>query len=213
MANYPYILKTGALKKFFDTIPSIGIPDKVTVKHLEMLNFKSTNDRPIIVILKFLKFIDETGIPGERYKQYRDRSRSRAVLGAAVRDAYQDLFKLHPDADQKDHQALHNYFNTQTGRGERAVKATTETFKALCAMSDFGSTDVSGEEEGQQDRIPSHPNPPRGHMKPPPPANSHAIELGLSEGRKARIFLPDDVTDDEIEKVKRLLTALKASHS
>ncbi|MBW3021698.1 DUF5343 domain-containing protein, partial [Candidatus Woesearchaeota archaeon] len=80
MANYPYILKTGSIKKFLEKVPSVGIPDKVTQKLLYSLGFKSTNDRAIIPVLKFLKFVDDAGVPTKRYTSYRDKSKSARIL-------------------------------------------------------------------------------------------------------------------------------------
>ncbi|HEY4360272.1 MAG TPA: DUF5343 domain-containing protein [Bryobacteraceae bacterium] len=203
MANYPYTLKTGSLKKFFEKIPTMGTPDKVSQKHLAAIDFRSSNDRNIIPILRFLKFIDEAGSPTERYKRYRDRTQARGVLGAAVREGYQEVFKVYPNAGQQDHQTLLNFFSTHTGLGQRAAKATAETFRALCSLSDLDPTVLDSATSTE---------PERSYVGQPSKAAAsrvHVIERVLSEGRLARLILPEDVTPEEIEKVKRLLDAFK----
>ena len=140
MGNYPYILKTGSIKKFLEKIPTVGVPDKITLRFLYALDFKTKNDRPLIPLLKVLKFLDDSGTPTERYKLYRDRSKSSQILGASIREAYSELFKVYPDAQNRDSQSLQNFFSTHTGLGERAIKSTVETFKTLSSMADFEGT-------------------------------------------------------------------------
>jgi hypothetical protein len=47
-----YINNVGNLTKFLDSIRTAGVPDRVTLEFLKTLGFKSTNDRPIISVLK-----------------------------------------------------------------------------------------------------------------------------------------------------------------
>ena len=181
-----------------EKIPSIGIPDKVTLKDLFTLDFKSSNDRSILPILKFLKFLDSSGIPTERYRKYRDKSLSKKVLGEAINEGYKDLFKVYPDASEKDHHSLHNFFSTHTGLGERAIKSIVETFKALCSMADLESKGVEGVFSEEASNENSEPR-----------SSLHSIDLALSDGRKAKIILPQDITVKEIDKLKKLLDILK----
>ena len=62
MADFPYIPTAPSVKRFLDHIRSAGIPEKVTIKYLEKVGFKSTNDRYLIGILKFIGFIDGVGV-------------------------------------------------------------------------------------------------------------------------------------------------------
>lgn len=199
MADYPYILKTGSLKKFLEKIPTIGVPDKVTHQFLYTLDFKGNNDRPILPILKFLKFTDASGVPTERYRNYRDKSKSSQVLGEALKQAYSDLFKVYPDADKRDQQALQNFFTTKTGLGERAVKSIVETFKTLCSIADVSVSEQREDklESEEQNLIPISKSP------------LHNIELALSDGRKAKMILPQDITHEEIERLKKQLEVFK----
>ncbi len=199
MAKYPYTLKTGNLKKFFQGIPSVGKPEKVTLQYLASLNFKSSNDRSLVPILKFLKFIDDAGTPTERYLQYRDRSKSKKVLGAAIQEAYSLLFRQYPDADQKDNSTLQNFFSTHTGLGEKAVKSIVETFKTLCSIADIQGGQEIAEEMDQEELSGSGTDN----------VSYHNISLSLSNGKKAKIILPQDATLDDIERLKKMLDILK----
>jgi hypothetical protein len=66
-------------------------PDKFTYDHLNSLGFTSSNDRAIIPLMKDLGFLTAEGAPTPRYHAYRDKSRSKVVLGEALREAYGDV--------------------------------------------------------------------------------------------------------------------------
>jgi hypothetical protein len=53
MADFPYSPHAAKLKQFLDHVQKAGVPEKVTIKYLEKVGFKSTNDRYILGILKF----------------------------------------------------------------------------------------------------------------------------------------------------------------
>jgi hypothetical protein len=63
MADFPYSPQPLSVKRFLDHVQKAGVPDKVTLKYFEKVGFKTTNDRYILGILKFLGFVDSTGVP------------------------------------------------------------------------------------------------------------------------------------------------------
>jgi hypothetical protein len=69
-------------------------PPKFTNAHLKGLGFKSSNDLGVIPLLKDLKFLTADGVPTSRYHDYRDPSKSKAVMAAALKEAYEDLFHI-----------------------------------------------------------------------------------------------------------------------
>ena len=141
--TFPYTVKTGSLKDFIGKIQITNIPARVTSKHLESLGFKSTNDRAIISILKFISFLDSNGVPTDFYKNYRNTSKAKHVIAKAIKESYKPLFDVYPDAHRKDFETLRNFFSTHTSVGEKALKSTVFTFKALCGLGDFeGAGDV-----------------------------------------------------------------------
>lgn len=137
MTDYPYVLKTSSLKDLLQKIPTIGTPDKFTHRRLAELGYKTKNDRQIISVLRFINFIDSDSKPSNNYLSYRDKSKSRAVMAASLRDAYSDLFQTYSDAQNKDKEALRNFFSTSVTAGERVLLAVVDTFKALCELADF----------------------------------------------------------------------------
>jgi len=109
MAEYPYVQNTGRLKQFFSHIQSSAVPQKVTIKYLESVGFKSKNDRRIIPLLKFLQFIDSSQVPTELWRKYRDTKIAPNVLAQAIKKAYSKLFEIYPNAYRKDDEALRNF--------------------------------------------------------------------------------------------------------
>ena len=84
-----YTVKPGAISAYFDAIKNAEAPERFSNKFLVNLEFKSTNDRLFIGILKDLSFIDTDGVPKQRYYEFLDRSRSQRVLAEAIRSGPQ----------------------------------------------------------------------------------------------------------------------------
>lgn len=145
MGKYPYIKNSGSLKKFLSDIPSTGVPEKVTQLELASRGFASTNDRPIVSILKFIDFLDESGKPTDNWNQYRDTQRGKAVIASCVKKAYMELFNIYSNAHEKDTEALRNFFSTRIQGGEQVLSQTVTTFKVLCEFGDFKSATVQNE--------------------------------------------------------------------
>ena len=80
-----YINNVGNLGKFLDAIRTAGVPERVTFEFLKTLGFKSSNDRPIIGVLKGIGFLDQNGAPTDSYRAFRDPHQGPKVLARAVR--------------------------------------------------------------------------------------------------------------------------------
>jgi len=137
--NYPYHVNAANLPKFLEHVQSSGVPAKVTAQYASSVGFKSSNDRAIITVLKFIGFIDNSGVPSSVWKAYRNRTESKKVLAAALRKSYATLFGTYPDAQRKDNEALRNFFSSHTSVGEATLGYMVRTFKVLAEMADFES--------------------------------------------------------------------------
>lgn len=144
--NYPYTLKLNSIKDILSQIKSVGLPDKFTLSYLQSLGFTSSAERSLVTILKFIGFLSSSGEPTEKYKLYRGKN-SKAILGQAIKSGYSELFRLHPDANLKDDETLMHFFTTKTKAGERARRATVQTFKTLCELADFKDSGDSNTQE------------------------------------------------------------------
>lgn len=137
-----YLTSVKNLPDIFAAIQGAQAPDKFTQSFLESLEFKSTSDRLIIGMLKALGFLDDAGKPKDRYFRFLDQTQSGKVLAEAVRDAYQDLFKVNVKANEMTKSDVINKLKTlgQGQIGEAVLDKMAMTFTALVKLCDFQST-------------------------------------------------------------------------
>ncbi len=151
--EYPSILKPKTLKEVVEKIPKIGVPTRFSGEYLRTLGYKSSNDRPVISILKFIGFIDSSETPTEKYKSYRGKD-GKVVLARAIKSGYLELFNLYPDAHRKDVESLNHFFATKTSAGERSLQAMVQTFRTLCSLAEFESVDGEQEQAEEAEKFP-----------------------------------------------------------
>jgi len=138
MSEIPYTPLTGKIRKYFEKIQEVAIPqNKVNTSWLKTLGFKSGNDGYILGVLKYIGFIDASGIPTEFWKQYKDPTRAKVVMAQAIKQGYKELFDLYPDAFRKDREALYAFFSSKTGKAKSTVNLMVTTFINLCQLADF----------------------------------------------------------------------------
>jgi hypothetical protein len=65
-------------------------------------------------------------------------------MAQALRSAYPGLFQTYPDANQKDAEALRNFFSAHTKVSEGTLAFIVSTFKTLCELGDFAAPEASG---------------------------------------------------------------------
>jgi len=136
-----YTVKPGSIPAYFDAILNAEAPERFSIKFLESLEFKSTNDRPIVGILKDLGFLDTDGVPKQRYYEFLDRSQSGKVLAEAIREAYSDLFAVNKEAHKLSTGEVKNKLRTLYAGSKKGslIGRIASTFTALCEHADFTS--------------------------------------------------------------------------
>lgn len=198
MEKFVYSVNAANIKPFLEKIQSVGKPDKLTLKILESMGFKSTNDRALVSITKALGLTSADGVPTERWQQYRDKPNARRILAAGIREHYSDLFRMYPDAYRQDNEALTNFFNSQTSLSARTVSAMVQTFKTLVENADFESPE-----------IPISVSPPAGGTTTPPgdaPIRKHSGSQRVVININVQFTLPDTTNVDTYEAI---FTAMK----
>jgi hypothetical protein len=125
------------VKEFFKVIQSLGIPTKLNRAYLKTIGFKSSNDNYLPAIAKFLGFVDTAGIPTEKWRDFKDKSKAPKVMADAIKTTYADLYNIYPDADKKDDGTLQNYFASTSGLSDSVARYMVRTFKYLCELADF----------------------------------------------------------------------------
>lgn len=134
-----YLVTTKNLDAFFNAIITAQAPERFTTKFLKDLDFTSSNDRLYLGVLKALAFIEDSGAPTERYFQFLDQTVSKRVLATAIREAYEDLFRLNKDAQKLSEEEVKGKLKTlmRGDKSENVLGLMTKTFKALCEYADW----------------------------------------------------------------------------
>lgn len=135
----PYLVTAKNLKSFLEALRHAQAPEKVTVRFIEQLGFKSTNDRLFVPLLKAMKFTDDAGKPSARYHSFLDDSECKTVLAEGVRDAYADLFRINRKANEFTREQLTGKIKS-LGEGKLSTAVlnnAVRTFLELVKLADF----------------------------------------------------------------------------
>lgn len=141
MLTKRYLSSTKNLGPLLERIVDGVAPDKFTVEYLQSMGFTSSNDRAFIPLLKELGFLSPDSTPTARYLTYRDRSRSKTVMAAALREAYGDVFHIREYPTTNDRSAVEGLFRSKLNSTDRVAKLQTMTFYALLDHADLQATD------------------------------------------------------------------------
>jgi Family of unknown function (DUF5343) len=155
-----YSQKFNSLGEYFDAILNAQPPERFSLKFLENLGFKSTNDRTIIGILKELGFLDADGVPKQRYYEYLDQTKSNLVLAEGIREAYSDLFAVNKDAQKLSADQVKNKLRTlyAGSKKDSVIGFIAKTFVALCELADFESLPTEIKKQPVSDMSPNEDN-------------------------------------------------------
>jgi hypothetical protein len=140
------------------------VPERFTYEFLKQLGFASSSDRPMLAVLKALRFLSDSGEPLERYRRFRDPAQAGVVLAEALRDAYADVFAVDQRADRLPQQELRGLFARLSGKGESATEKMAATFKTLATRANFDAVAMDDEvvevaSEPQATPAPAEPAP------------------------------------------------------
>lgn len=139
MLTKRYMASTKNVSQILGKMVDGVAPPKFTVEHLKAIGNTSSNDRGIIPILKDLGFLSADGTPTKRYHAYRDKSRSKAVMAEALRDAYTDVFQIREIPTKADRPAIEGLFKSKHNSSERVAKEQTSTFLAFLDHADLAA--------------------------------------------------------------------------
>ena len=183
-----YLYTVGNLPKILDAIQKAQVPEKFTHSFLKGLDFKSTNDRAFINVLKGLGFLDANSVPTAAYKEYRDKSTGKAVLARQIRVAYKGLFSLDEKANDMTQEGAKGKLATLTGKDESVVKKMAQTFKALCKEADFTSSAKAAAAAAIEEQAVESPALEKVSAKPPGLAFSHVVYINLPTTRDVAVY-------------------------
>jgi Family of unknown function (DUF5343) len=136
-----YFTQAKNTHEIFAAIINAQAPEKFTQKFLYDLGFTGVNDRPFVQVLKALGFIDESGVPKQRYYDYLDEENSKTVLAQGIREAYGDLFAVNQKANELPAVQVKGKLKSllQGKKSEAVLQKMSTTFSTLCTLADFNS--------------------------------------------------------------------------
>jgi hypothetical protein len=152
--EFPYVNNYGKLSELFEAIINAPEPSKFTHEILQkILGRQSPSDRPMISFLKRLGFLDEGNIPTKNYKDYRDRTKSRTVLGNCIKNAYAAVYATHENLHELPKDQVSEKFKIITGLGSdnKVLGAIVGSFLALIDLADFKSTPIEEKSLSESD--------------------------------------------------------------
>jgi hypothetical protein len=196
-----YLMTTKNLDAFLKSIQSAKAPERFTIQFLKQLDFNSSNDRLFLGVLKALGFIDDAGVPKQRYFDFLDQGQSARVLAEGIREAYSDLFNVNKNAQTLSVDEAKNKLRTLTlgQKSDNVVSLMANTFKALSDLADWKAappasapahvapTEKKPESPAEvtQPPITVPPNPDTGNR---PLQLHYDIQIHLPESRDAAVF-------------------------
>lgn len=145
-----YLTSVKNVPAIFQKIRDGSPPDKFNYDHLKAIGFNSSNDRAIMPVLKDLGFLSSDGTPTQRYRDYRDSSRSKAIMAEAIRDTYADVFKINEKISKSHKDQVIGLFKSLQDSSDPVADCQARTFFALLDLADMdavGSPDAAKQSE------------------------------------------------------------------
>lgn len=186
-----YLTSAKNFPAFMEAIQKAPAPPKVTVEFLRALDFKSTNDRAFIPVLKGLGFVDQSGAPTQVYRDYRDKSIAKQVLGRQIKIAYKGLFATDEHAERMNRETVKNKLATITNKDSAVVEKMATTFTTLVGLADFSGAETIQDIEAEEEEAVESP----AGVTPPPLlpgkagfAFSHTIYINLPASTDPAVY-------------------------
>lgn len=195
--NIPYVLSVTNLPKILEAIQKAAVPDTFNLDFLKDMGFTSSQDRPIIKVLKYLGMLDASNKPLQPYRDFVDHNKSRTVLADRMRAAFDDLFIANPDAPSKSSDSLKGWFKSKTGASDSVASKLAAQFKALADYADWKSGTTLKSEE-PKDAKPQAPD-----AQTPPPPHQERSKIGLVY--RFEIHLPDTTNVETFRAIFRAM--------
>ena len=207
-SDVPYMVSVTNTHKILDAIQRAGAPEVFHLDFLKDLGYASSNDRGAVKLLKYLGLLDESGRPMAPYREFMDHSKSKKVLAARLRIAFDDLFTADRSANSKSVDNLKGWFKTKTGSGDAVAQKIASTFRALASYADFSApASENAEPDIPKDVKNESPQAPEERLgrgeAPQPHQNTHKSPIGLVY--RFEIHLPDTQNVDTYRAIFRAL--------
>ena len=202
-ATFPYA-QTERLMLFFSKIQrDLGVPNSADYEWLERIGFEKHNDRRINRVLRFVHFVTDNDQPTQRWQDYRDPRQSKKAMAEGVKQGYSLLFEQYSDAYRCSDDDLRSFFKANTKVKDRTVTMMMDTFKALCALADFGQVPEDDTPEDQKEVDLAESPPPATEPKETPKSSGEQRSPTFSPDLNinVQIHISSDAEPKQIDKI------------
>ncbi|MDP3515792.1 MAG: DUF5343 domain-containing protein [Pseudohongiella sp.] len=163
----------GKLGEFFTKLRDGQAPPQFTHQFLIDLGFKSNKQRAYIPLLKALGFLTPDGKPTARYKDYRDHSQSKRIMGEALKEAYADIFLIKENPTSADHATVEGKFKSYHNASDNVALNMRRTFFSLLDLADLkGKSTHKKASESAEDHALPHVD-----LVPVPPVTASPVHI------------------------------------
>jgi hypothetical protein len=132
-----YTIAVSRIPDLFGKIRDGQAPEQFSQQLLKDWGFQSSNDRAFLPLLKALGFLSPDGKPTSHYHDYRDHSRSKKVMGRALRQAFGDIFLIKEHPTQADKDAIQGKFKSFHNASDHVAGLMAKTFLSLLSLADL----------------------------------------------------------------------------
>lgn len=191
-ATYPpYVNAYGNLSKLFAGIKSASVPPKFTHDFMATaLGLKSTSYRAMIPLLKRLGFLDQSNVPTQAYKEFRDDAKSGSVVATQLKHAFADLYAANEYAHKLSKTELTAKLKTLLGAAsdDKVIPTVAGTFLELVKLAKFDGAPPKKKKE-QDDAEDQEKGDFTGqHNRPTKLGISYTINLNLPPTTEIEVF-------------------------
>lgn len=134
-AKFPYTNKPTSLRRILKDIPARPKPAKMNEALLKSWEFRDSNDRTILRVLKAVSLLSQSNEPTDAYVKFMDLATGPHVLGVEIKRLYAPIFTASHTPFKESPEKLKNLFNIHSGGN--TLDMQIQTFKALCESASF----------------------------------------------------------------------------
>ena len=155
----PYVNGYNKIETLFEKMKEAPVPETFTHDFIKnKLMLRSSTYRAMIPLLKKLEFLDSASKPTPIYRNWKDSSISKNVLGKCVKKAFSRLYEYseyaHNLSDNELKEKIANALNTE--QTDERVKNILGTYNVLKQHSDFSEDARSSPVPQGQEIVPTN---------------------------------------------------------
>ena len=134
MISNAYVQNVGELSDRLNKILAADIPEAFNQGFLNSLGLTKVADRKYISVFKTLGFIDENGVPTEKYTLLKSEETRKQALGNAIRNVYSEILNLNPDLIKSTPTSIAPLFEGKVDGIDNPIKRKNIAASCLCPL-------------------------------------------------------------------------------